>query len=332
MNSCEKNNAIFPWQEKAWQQVLWAKQEKRLPHAILLLGISGLGKLEFANRILRLLFCQQGAENGDCHACRLLIGRTHPNVKWVEPEKSGAAIKVDQIREANDFIAQSAFQGEYKVVIIYPADEMNLAAANALLKTLEEPTDHTILLLLAEQAKRLPATVISRCQHIHFTPPSIQEGLQWLMQQPSHHTDWQLGLKLTQGAPLAALALFEGDFFAERKVLFTNLCDVVNQKTDGINAATKIQAMDLLLFLNLMLSWMSDLLKLQLTADTTLIMNQDYESILAGLAQKTILEKNMRLLDQLQQLRIQMSMGINLNKLLTIENILLRWMNAYVPS
>src|SRR5690348_7730311 len=98
---------IFPWQTQQWNKLWHAKESNRLPHALLFVGIPGTGKMQFADNFARALLCQESITEGACyrcHACRLITGKSHPNVLWVEPEKDGHAIKVDQIRAVNEFI------------------------------------------------------------------------------------------------------------------------------------------------------------------------------------------------------------------------------------
>src|SRR5947207_1864825 len=106
----------YPWHTKQWQQLMSTRESGRMPHAILLAGMSGTGKTEFADSLVRTLLCETNAGKNNfycntCHSCRLIAGYTHPNVYWLEPEKTGSAIKVDQIREAAVFAAQSSLKG-----------------------------------------------------------------------------------------------------------------------------------------------------------------------------------------------------------------------------
>ncbi|TAK77462.1 MAG: DNA polymerase III subunit delta' [Gammaproteobacteria bacterium] len=311
---------MFPWQQKQWQQLLRLKQENCLPHALLLTGIAGTGKAIFADSFSRLLLCQNNNCN-TCHHCRLIAGRAHPNVLWIEPEKPGHAIKVDQIRYVNEFINQSGLQGDYRLVIIHPANAMNANAANALLKTLEEPSANAILMLISDQSQRLPATIISRCQRMLFPPPKQEEALAWLKQQPIDAAiDLELLLKLANGAPLAAMKLMKDDLLSQRQALF--------QQGDPIKLAAKMQEMDLLQLIDFILSWVMDLLRLQVGDDGSRIINQDYKKQLMQAAQQTELSSSTKFIDYLQQLRGEINRGINLNKQLTIENILIKWIGC----
>ncbi len=325
---------LFPWQQKQWQQLWRVKQENSLAHALLFVGIPGVGKAAFADNFSRVLLCQSITSNAvasypcyTCHSCRLIEGKTHPNVLWVEPEKKGQAIKVDQIRDVSDFINQSALQGDYRIVIIHPANAMNASAANALLKTLEEPPVGALLILISDQKQGLPATILSRCQRIVFPPPKQEEARVWLKQHITDSTlDIELLLKLAHGAPLAAMQLMQEDLLSQRQTLLQALYGLRQQQANPVTVAAKLQEMDAVKVIDFVLSWVMDLLRLQVNADKNSIINKDYEPQLAALAQQIPIKSNNQLMIYLQQLRGQISNGINLNKQLMIENILIKWM------
>ena len=122
---------------KQFQQLWHAKSENRLPHALMLTGVKGTEKNAFADYFSRALMCQQvnlatGEPCDKCHSCRLVMGRAHSDVCWLQPEKEGGSIKVEQIRAIAEFIQQTSFEGGCRIVLITPADAMNTNAANAL--------------------------------------------------------------------------------------------------------------------------------------------------------------------------------------------------------
>ncbi len=350
----------LPWQTQQWQQLWHAKQEHRLPHALLFAGMAGTGKFQFANHFAATLLCQklaipaeeaQGAlrpnlarsapcassaeTSGDtCHSCRLMAGKVHPNMLWITPEKEGQAIKIDQIREVFEFIHQTSLQGEYRIVIIHPANQMNLNAANALLKTLEEPPAGSLLILISNQLSPLPATILSRCQSIFFPCPPIEQALPWLKEQltSKEAVNPLLLLRLTQGAPLAALQFVQEGVLSVRQHLFQTLYALSQQQADPIKAATTLSDIDLIRFLDFMLSWILDILRLQLDGNTNAIMNEDFATQITELHQDTLLHHNIKFMDYLQQLRGQICAGINMNKQLLIESVLVRWSGAHHVS
>lgn len=322
---------IFPWQQTQWQQLYAAKKNNRLPHGLLFAGMSGIGKAHFADAFTRMLLCQQPQSDGSgcmaCHACRLLEGRAHPNVLWVEPEKEGQAIKVDQIRELNEFVAQSSIQGDYRVVIINPANNMNVNAANALLKTLEEPSSGAVLVLVSDQNGKLPATILSRCQRITFGRPDAEQALRWLqLQDLDTQVAPSLLLALAHGAPLAAKKLISDGVLETREMIFQAMHALAQNKQNPLQFATKLKDTDSLLAIDFVWSWMLDLLRLQ--AGEQAIINTDYTDKLQHIAEKTANNQNALFMVYLQKLRREIMQGINLNKQLLIENIFIRYLEC----
>jgi DNA polymerase-3 subunit delta' len=183
--------SALPWHAEHWDRLQARRRRAALPHALLLCGPAGLGKRAFARRFLRGLLCLQAIDGeacGVCRSCLLLAAGSHPDVIGVSYglRKDGvqrSEIVVEQIRELSARLAMSSQFGGWQVVTIDPADAMNGAAANALLKTLEEPSAQTMLLLLADAPWRLPQTIRSRCQRIDFHLPAMELSLAWLQQE-----------------------------------------------------------------------------------------------------------------------------------------------------
>ncbi len=324
---------IYPWQVRQWQQLWQVRTENRLPHALLLAGIAGTGKMVFAEHFVRALLCANtttdGQTCGTCHACRLIAGNTHPNVLRILPEKEGQAIKVDQIREASEVVSQSSLQGEYRIVIIHPANAMNANAANALLKTLEEPASGAIVLLISDQSARLPATILSRCQKIIFSAPAAEIAQQWLAEQsPAISGKAALLLRLTQGAPLAAQRLAEDEGMAIRAELYQSLSLLSAKKMTPLKLAASLQKNEPLSLIDFLLSFVADLLRVQLQGDADGIRNHDYQAMLLELKSSSM-PKNINFMRYLQQVRKQLLEGINFNKQLLLESLFIRWTECF---
>ncbi|MET0618469.1 MAG: DNA polymerase III subunit delta' [Luteibacter sp.] len=177
-----------PWHDDAWARLQARRERDALPHALLLAGPAGLGKRDFLAAFVKGLLCQNpsdGAPCGVCRSCQLVSAGTHPDVVTLTfgLRKDGVTrseIVVDQIRDLSQRLAMSSQFGGWQVATVDPADAMNAAAANALLKTLEEPTPATLLVLVADEPARLPATIRSRCQRIDFLVPSREVSMAWL--------------------------------------------------------------------------------------------------------------------------------------------------------
>ncbi|HEX7814165.1 DNA polymerase III subunit delta' [Dyella sp.] len=178
----------MPWHAEHWMRLQSRRERGAMPHALLLAGPAGLGKRQFLRRLVKGLFCQEAHDGdacGQCRSCLLFEAGTHPDFVSLSYglRKDGvqrSEIVVDQVRELSARLAMASQFGGWQIAVIDPADAMNAAAANALLKTLEEPSAQTMLLLVADAPWRLPQTIRSRCQRIQFQLPSREQSLDWL--------------------------------------------------------------------------------------------------------------------------------------------------------
>jgi DNA polymerase III subunit delta' len=204
---------VYPWLQAHYQSLQRQQRAQQLAHALLLTGQAGLGKTQLALRFADWLLCINHTSHdqpcGQCQVCRLIQADTYPDRLVIEPEAAGKAIKVDQIRQLTQRLTLSYHvPNGYRVIIIRQADSMNHAAANALLKALEEPLANTVFILVADQLWRLPATILSRCQRVAIATPEVADSMAWLMQQTdqSEERARQL-LAHAYGAPLSASQL-----------------------------------------------------------------------------------------------------------------------------
>jgi DNA polymerase III subunit delta' len=182
-----------------------AHKAGRLPHALLLHEAPGAGGDWLAQWIARLVFCQSesGAPCGACPSCHRVATAQHPDLLVLQPIEDSRQIRIEQVRELSEELSLTAHQGSYKVAIITPADTLNRFAANALLKTLEEPAPRTVLMLVATQPSRLPATILSRCQRIRVRAPDRNEAIAWL-EATRGPGEWNAVLDTLGEAPMLA--------------------------------------------------------------------------------------------------------------------------------
>jgi len=225
---------IYPWNEPLWRML---PERDRLRPVMLLTGPAGVGKAAFAMAMAHGLLCSQpdAARHacGRCPACRLALAGNHPDLRVLGGEdeqeddnrvggeggpttttKGSRWIKVGSVRQLADFLAFSAHLGGRKVVVVDQADRLHPSAANAMLKTLEEPPSLTHFLLVSGRAARLPATVRSRCVTLTFALPGVELGVKWLREQGAARPE--LALAQAGSAPLAALALDAPEFWSVR--------------------------------------------------------------------------------------------------------------------
>jgi DNA polymerase-3 subunit delta' len=179
----------LPWLNKEMATLRAAHEADRMPHALLIHEAPGAGGDWLANWIARLLL-QTDRD-------------VHPDWIGVRPIEDSRQIRIEQIRELAQELALTSHQGGYKVGIVSPADVLNRFAANALLKTLEEPTRRTVLILVVTQPSRLPATILSRCQRIRIPAPSRAEAVSWL-ESTRGKGDWKGVLDILGEAPMLA--------------------------------------------------------------------------------------------------------------------------------
>lgn len=208
----------YPWHRPVWSALM--RDATRLPHALLLHGPEGLGKRAFAWRLAYATLCltpdAQGDACGRCLSCARFAAGTHPDLRLVTPLEDGRTIAIDQVRALREFAALRPHTSARKFALLAPAEAMNLNAANALLKLLEEPPSATVLVLVASRPAQLAATIRSRCAAVPFRPPPANEAVQWLQAQGVAQP--QAALNLSGGAPLgAALLARSGDLDAHAR-------------------------------------------------------------------------------------------------------------------
>lgn len=325
---------IFPWHKEQWQQIWKLHRETRLPHALLFSGIAGIGKKQFATALANSLLCSatndEGMLCGQCHSCQLRSSQSHPDLLLIEPEESSSVIKIDQIRDVVDFVNQTALIGEYRVIIINPANAMNVNAANALLKSLEEPTEKCIFILITDQSGRLPATIRSRCQKIVFTKPDLAPALSWIETQSVDVEDPEIKhqlLKLANGAPLRALELLSSDFLKQRHQLYQGLLALSQRKQDPLQFAATWLEVDFQRLYGLLLSFLQDLLRFKLTSGQADLINQDYKENIIQLMKKMKIKNIIRYIDCAQKTYATMTGPSNLNRQLVLEELFIEWVN-----
>lgn len=220
------SNPIYPWQHDLWQRLLLLRE--RMPHAILLHGRQGTGKQAFAQALAHALLCESPDNNGfacgQCVSCGWLGQGNHPDFRLIEPEDHGEEdagenvgevastaktkkksryILIDQVRALSDLVGLTTHRHGLRVVILHPAETLNLNAANALLKMLEEPPPATLFVLVTHQLPRLLPTIRSRCHKIAMPMPARSVAEAWLAGQGV--SDPAFCLAQSGGTPLAAL-------------------------------------------------------------------------------------------------------------------------------
>lgn len=326
------------WHASLLRQVL--SDTARLPHAFLIHGPEGIGKTAFAGSIAHSVLCESprdGDPCGQCSACTWLAAGTHPDLRVLEPEipdsaepeeqatsvKGGAHILIEQVRALSDFINISSHRGRAKVIIIRPAESLNVNAANALLKNLEEPPANVYFILISHRPHFLPATIRSRCRLIPLGCPGADVAIEWLRDEGVQ--DPQLALAHTGNAVVLARDLSQRSYWVQRDGFLGALSA---QHLDPVSMAEDFSDDGLRDVLSWLQKWTFDLV-LQRSAGKVRY-NPDRSAVIASLAQRidplTMLRYHRELL------QLQRMVHHPLNPRLLLEQLLIDYRSALRPA
>jgi DNA polymerase-3 subunit delta' len=270
---------IYPWNQDVWNKLNGLRTH--LPNALLIKGAAGIGKLDMAFNYAQSLLCE-APENEDipccqCNSCHWFEQGTHPDFRLVQPDalndsediaekesgkKPSREISVDQIRALSGFANLSAHRGGYRIVLVHPAESMNNNSANALLKTLEEPNDKLLFILVTHKSQQLLPTILSRCLSITVTTPSLKSGIEWLKKQNVKNPEKVLAQ--AGFAPLQALQLAEDGEWTEEGNLLISAIQKPTQM-DALVLAEKLQRSAPALVIHCLQQWCYDLNCVKLT-------------------------------------------------------------------
>lgn len=321
---------LYPWQQTQWQKICWQRQQKRLHHALLLYGSSGLGKREFAAILAQAMLClspnQQQQACGACRSCQLFMVNHHPDYFWLTTADKSKTIKIDQMRHLIAALNQSSQLGGYQIAVIYPLEAMNRAAANALLKTLEAPAGNVQFLLISDNQANIPITILSRCQKMHFTAKQDPATLNWLQEKIASSKQAKCLLSAADMAPLRAVQLAEMNYFSSRDQLLQQLLSISERALHPQEVAALYLKQDIALFFLLLTHLLVDISRLQLQANHIYITNDDRVKPLMALSQRVEKLALQNYLLQLNQTRQLACGAIAVNLQLLLENIFLEWL------
>lgn len=300
-----KSSDLHPHFAAWWERFCAYRDKQRFPHALLLLGPQHAGVVDFGYRMAAGLLCSNESKPcGNCKPCRLLQAREHPDLYHLQPEKAGGIIKIDQIRELQAVAFNTPQLGSKRFIIIHPAEKMNIAAANALLKLLEEPPECIIFLLIAEQISTVPPTILSRCQHWHFTDVNAL-NVDYLTLGESYTDETN-----------------RGKIFNAHTLILQDLLDLVDKKIHVCALATKWSTYELndLLWLIYLIS--AQMLQYQL-------LEKRYENNwtlqLLELSKKFMPLQLFHQLDELNKIMRKLNQNSNVNQTLVLENLLVEY-------
>ena len=326
VNSSIDNSSdqAYSWHKKTWQQFTQARSQDHLPHAILLSGEKGIAKLSLARRMAKALICinnesGEGDACNECQSCKTYESEANPDFTQISLLEDKQQINVDQIRALSEFLTYSRSYNTNRVVIINPVERMNVNAANSLLKSLEEPSANTVIILVTAKISQLLPTIKSRCQLFNVSSPSKDQALDWLKQQ-DQTLDAEAILEITGNKPLKALTISQEDI-ESRNQFFQELSTVINQQITVSEMAKKWEKYDLETLLNWQILLIQKAIKHSVTISaTTEKPSKSNHPLTKHLSAEDHWQLYQNLIKQKQYIHT------SVNSLMLVENMIILWL------
>ena len=323
----------LPWQQAVWSQLERAWYGQRMPHALLLHGVNGLGKHALAKWLAYAVLCDQSqvvvgsapVQHSlrpclQCTSCKLFIAGSHPDLVLISPEEDKQQISVDQIRAANERLTMTSARNSYRVAIVEPAHQLTVAAANSLLKTLEEPGKKSLLILVTAQRGAMLPTIRSRCQQLGITSPPINMAQNWLQQQTGKTVASDL-LSFANGAPLRVLGYLQGSFESLQRAMTPDLAALMDNG-DVTQIAAQWADEQLPERLNWLDHWLTKRLRSEILGNDDRVTSNTGRVALQNASQVLNISTLFQALDKLRELKAQLRRTA-LQKELAVESVLL---------
>lgn len=329
-------NSPYPWQSDTWQHLVDRYQSGKLPHALLLTGQAGIGKFDLATLFAHTILCEQSHSQsqqqgpcGHCKGCALVTANNHPDFLNIAPEAEGKSINVDRVRNITQFLNLTRHTADLQIVIVAPADKMNKFAANSLLKTLEEPSANTLLMLITDSPGRLLPTIRSRCQTISCPSPSIETTTSWLgeiMQREKlslNSGNIENVIRIANGSPLHSLQFVRDKSMERHDDMLDQYAQIAEQTIDPLIVALQWKEYDIKQSVNWLMSWTTEMVKLKLYQQLSVNNKVGGAAKLQKLAKQLDLRCLFNYIDKLTEFK--RAIDSQLNKQLMLEDLLIVW-------
>ncbi|HEC27545.1 MAG TPA: DNA polymerase III subunit delta' [Gammaproteobacteria bacterium] len=346
------SHELLPWTEAAFDTFF--SSHKRRAHAYMLAGHSGLGKTIFARQLAKSLLCQEEEVHacGQCQSCRLFESGSHPDLhvlqcekrmveiedlfaiyapRYLEDEnkrkkrkKPSAVIAIDQVRRVIPDINTRPHLSACRLILINTAEDLNINAANSLLKSLEEPPSDSYFILISHDPCRLLPTLRSRCNWIDFRPPDKQQAMHWLSTQLADQVDISQLLDRASGIPLRALKIANGTRHSDEKQVTQHMLQLAHRQIDPTSAAAvMIKTGELKSILETIQLWLSRLIRLKISSQNTTLPEKEGDKPLIDLGNRLNFRQLYAFLDKVS--RSKQLAGGPLDPLLALEDDLISW-------
>lgn len=273
-------------QDSAVNYLKASLKNNRVSHAYIFSGPDGVGKRLAAVNFAKAINCSgaiSGSSCDQCVSCKKIETLKHPDIFTLKPGDDSASIKIEDVRALIKDVYLKPFEARKKVYIIESSEYMKHEAANALLKTLEEPPADSVIILLTENIKALFHTIVSRCQVVKFFPLKLKEVEEILIREHSLSEDNAHTLSHLSGGRLGeALKFKEDDIFTKRSLLIDK---IVSPSRDDFDF-DDVPKEDIKIYLDMMLAWYSDILNIKAGARDYMLVNIDKKDIISNEAAK----------------------------------------------
>jgi DNA polymerase III subunit delta' len=331
------SNLIYPWLQDSWNQ-LSQIPKAQFPHALIITGSEGIGKLEFCLQINQSLLCSNLSEEGSpcakCSSCAQFLAQSHGDYLILEVVEGKKLIGVDQIREMINWVNLTHQSKQKKVLFIPQAEKMTLAAANALLKTLEEPPADVVIILVCEHLNSLLATIRSRCQIVRLAKPTPAVMEQWL---DNNQADWKLLpenenllsnhrdllFSLAFYSPLKVKQLLTSDALVKRKTIISQLISIIIDDNSPVIVASGLFKNDSEVTMYWLQAILFDLIYMHYHVDNFKLINTDYYEDIQLLSDKLNTLLIFELINELKE--YYQYKDRSLNAQLMLESYLIKW-------
>jgi DNA polymerase-3 subunit delta' len=347
---------LYPWTKTAFDSFFSLKG--RQAHAYLLAGQSGLGKTMFAEQLAKTMLCQQLSDDacGVCQSCKLFESGNHPDMHVLQSEKRtveisdllasyapryledeskrkrrkkpSAVIAIDQVRGVIPDINTRPHLSACRIIVLNTAEDLNINAANSLLKSLEEPPADCFFLLISHEPGRLLPTLRSRCNRIDFRSPDKAQAMQWLNTQLPGRSDTVDLLDSAKGIPLRALALADGVLNSDEARICQAMFKLANRQIDPVSAAAELikntELMDILIPLQVMIS---RIIRLKMAGENSPSASKSENKSLIDLGKRLDFKQLYTFLDSLSTSK-QLAGG-PLDDTLALESGLISWQRMF---